>query len=139
LGLGAANAVGGEPLYVVKIDAARARVTVGPRSALATKRVLLRDVNWIGPGAFEAAIAEGLDVAVRVRSTRPPAPAVLESKDGEIYVEFVDDESGVAPGQACVFYENAEPRARVLGGGFIKAAESGDAVVAASPRRAASA
>ena len=50
-------------------------------------------------------------------------------------MEFVDDETGVAPGQACVFYENAGPGARVLGGGFIKSAEP--AVVAPRrPRRA---
>jgi tRNA-specific 2-thiouridylase len=124
LGLGAAGAVAGEPLYVIKIDAAHMRVTVGPRSALATRRVFLRDVNWIGPGAFEAVAAAGLELAVRVRSTRPPAPALLEIRDGEVCVEFVDDESGVAPGQACVFYDNAGPRGRMFGGGFIKSAES---------------
>jgi tRNA-uridine 2-sulfurtransferase len=126
LGLGAAVATGGEPLYVVKIDAAHMQVTVGPRSALATKRVSLRDVNWIGPGSFEDAAAAGAEIAVRVRSTRPPAPALLELKAGEPCVEFVDDESGVAPGQACVFYDNIGPRARVLGGGFIKCAEPAD-------------
>ncbi len=135
LGLGSAGASAGEPLYVVKIDAARARVTVGPRSALATKNVVLRDVNWIGPGALED-IAGGLEIAVRVRSTRPPVPAVLERRDGEIWVEFVDDESGVAPGQACVFYENAEPRARVLGGGFIRVAQPAF-VAQPAPRAAA--
>ena len=138
LGLGSAGASAGEPLYVVKIDAAKARVTVGPRSALATKQVALRDVNWIGPGALEDVAAAGLEIAVRVRSTRPPVPAVLESRNGEICVEFVDDESGVAPGQACVFYENAEPRARVLGGGFIRSTQA--ATVAVEPlSRAASA
>jgi tRNA-specific 2-thiouridylase len=138
LGLGSAGASAGEPLYVVKIDAAKARVTVGPRSALATKQVALRDVNWIGPGALEDVAAAGLEIAVRVRSTRPPVPAVLESRNGEICVEFVDDESGVAPGQACVFYENAEPRARVLGGGFIRSTQA--AIVAVEPlSRAASA
>jgi len=130
LGLGSAAASAGEPLFVVKIDAAKARVTVGPRSALATKEVVLRDVNWIGAGTLEAA-ASGLEIAVRVRSTRPPVPAMLESRNGEICVEFVDDESGVAPGQACVFYENAEPRARVLGGGFIRSAQA--AIVAVEP------
>jgi tRNA-specific 2-thiouridylase len=124
LGLGAVGAGAGEPLFVVKIDAARARVTVGPRSALATKRVILRDVNWIGPGEAEQAARAGLELAVRVRSTRAPAPALLEWRDGDFCVEFVGEESGVAPGQACVFYENAGPRARVLGGGFIRAAES---------------
>lgn len=134
LGLGAAGAVAGEPLYVIKIDAGHMQVTVGPRSALATRRVFLRDVNWIGPGALEAVAAEGLEIAVRVRSTRPPAPALLEIRDGEVCVEFVDDESGVAPGQACVFYASAEPRARMFGGGFIKSAESAaDPRVASTP------
>ncbi len=128
LGLGAAAASAGEPLYVVRIDAAKARVTVGPRSALATRRVVLRDVNWIGPGELEDAARSVREIAVRVRSTRPPAPAMLEWRDGRIWVEFVDDESGVAPGQACVFYDSVEPRARVLGGGFIRGAEA-----AASP------
>ena len=123
LGLGAAVSTGGEPLYVIKIDAAHTQVTVGPRSALATKRVFLRDVNWIGPGSLEEAAAAGAEIAVRVRSTRPPAAALLEIKAGEPCVEFSDDESGVAPGQACVFYDTTGPRARVLGGGFIKSAE----------------
>jgi tRNA-specific 2-thiouridylase len=123
LGLGSAGASAGEALYVVKIDAPKARVTVGPRSALATKKVVLRDVNWIGPGTLEAAAA-GREIAVRVRSTRPPVPALLDMHGGDIGVEFVDDESGVAPGQACVFYDSAEPRARVLGGGFIRSTEA---------------
>ncbi len=122
LGLGASAAAAGEPLFVVKIDAAQARVTVGPREALATKRVVLRDVNWIGAGDLEQAF--GREIAARVRSTRAPAPAVIERRDGEIIVEFVEGESGVAPGQACVFYENPGPRARILGGGFIRAAKS---------------
>jgi len=134
LGLGAAGAVAGEPLFVVKIDAAHARVTVGPRAALATKRIVLRDVNWIGPGNFADVAAAGAEIAVRVRSTRPPAPATLGLNGGEVFVEFVDDESGVAPGQACVFYDNAGPRARILGGGFIKSGESAlAALVAAAP------
>ncbi len=82
----------------------------------------LRDVNWIGPGTLDDAL--GREIAARVRSTRPPAPAVLMRRGDEIVVEFVEGENGVAPGQACVFYENAGPRARVLGGGFIRSAES---------------
>ena len=127
LGLGAAVAPGGEPLYVVKMDARSqyAGQRVGPRaSALATKRVFLRDVNWIGPGAFEKA-ATGAEIAVRVRSTRPPAPALLEMKAGEACVEFLDEESGVAPGQACVCYDNTGPRARVLGGGIYQEHQTG--------------
>jgi tRNA-specific 2-thiouridylase len=107
-----------EPLYVVALDAAGGRVIVGPRSALARTRLALREVNWIGEGELADLPECGLPIGARVRSTRPPAPARL-LPTGE--VEFVEPESGVSPGQACVFYESLDPRARVLGGGFIAA------------------
>ena len=107
-----------EALYVVALDAANARVIVGPRSSLAVARLRLRDVNWIGEGEIADLPAGGLPIAARVRSTRPPARALL-SPTGEI--EFVQPESGVSPGQACVFYDSVDPDARVLGGGFIAA------------------
>jgi tRNA-specific 2-thiouridylase len=114
-GIGVAST---EPLYVVALDAARGRVIVGPRSALARTRLRLRDLNWIGPGELADLPADGLLIAARVRSTRPPAPALL-LPGGE--VDFIEPESGVSPGQACVFYNSLDPRARVLGGGFIAA------------------
>ncbi|MEA2834558.1 MAG: tRNA-uridine 2-sulfurtransferase, partial [Methylobacteriaceae bacterium] len=117
------KALNGEPHYVVGIDAARAEVVVGPRAALATKTIALRDVNWIGPGRLDALAEAGLEIAVRVRSTRPPAPALLEYSAGCARVSLLGEESGVAPGQACVFYESAEAHARVLGGGFIVKSE----------------
>jgi tRNA-specific 2-thiouridylase len=107
----------GEPLYVTALDAARAQVVVGPREALATRRIRLRDVNWLGDGNFADACASGLDMAVRVRSTREPTPARL-TPGGD--VELVEAESGVSPGQACVFYSSPAPDARVLGGGYIR-------------------
>ena len=137
LGLGA-SASSGEPLYVVGLDAAQARVIVGPREALATRLVHLRDVNWIGPGVGPQDGGEGLDLFVRVRSTRPPVPAVLRRVRGEFQVELLNGEEGVSPGQACVFYDNGEAQARVLGGGFISATESAfDLPPLAAPRLAA--
>ncbi|GAC1340749.1 MAG: tRNA 2-thiouridine(34) synthase MnmA [Beijerinckiaceae bacterium] len=124
----------GTPLYVVRVDAGRAEVVVGPREALATKRVALRDVNWIGPGAIEDLPPEGSEIAARVRSTRPPAASILACNEGVASVTFLGDETGVAPGQACVFYESAETHARVLGGGFIVA---GAAATTETPARAA--
>ncbi|MGD1037970.1 MAG: tRNA 2-thiouridine(34) synthase MnmA [Roseiarcus sp.] len=112
-GLGIAAA---EPLYVVALDARAARVVVGPRQALETKRIRLRDVNWIGEGNFEDIPEHGLPIAARVRSTRPPAAATLLPV-GQI--EFDEPENGVSPGQACVFYASCDLRARILGGGFI--------------------
>jgi tRNA-uridine 2-sulfurtransferase len=110
------------PLYVVKLDAARRRVVVGPREALRMDRIVLRDVNWIGDGALDRVIGDGIEMFVRVRSTRPPQPAFLRAADGAYEIELVAGEEGVSPGQACVFYDAASGQARVLGGGFIKSA-----------------
>lgn len=115
----------GEPLYVVHLDAERARVVVGPREALETRKIFLRDVNWLGDEALAALPADGLEVFAKVRSTRPPRPAVLHHQGGASWVELVDGESGVAPGQACVLYTDDGDEARVLGGGFIERSERG--------------
>jgi tRNA-uridine 2-sulfurtransferase len=128
----------GAPLYVVRLDAPTRRVVVGPREALKTRRMRLREVNWLGDGALDEALHAGaLDVFVKVRSTRPPQAAwVVRGNDG-IEVELVGSEEGVAPGQACVFYDAPAGQARVLGGGFIQSAVSASAVsagaVAAAP------
>ncbi|HLH48858.1 MAG TPA: tRNA 2-thiouridine(34) synthase MnmA [Roseiarcus sp.] len=114
-GLGVAA---GAPLYVVALDAAERRVIVGPREALEKRRIALRDINWLGDGALADLPAEGLEIAARVRSTREPVPARL-LPTGE--VELYDPETGVSPGQACVFYASRDRQARVLGGGFIRA------------------
>lgn len=118
-GIGIASAA---PLYVVKLDADARRVVVGPRDALNVSSIRLRDVNWIGDGALDRAVGNGLEIFVKVRSTRPQQPAWLRNIDGDYVVELVDGEEGVSPGQACVFYDAPSGQARVLGGGFIKSA-----------------
>ena len=113
----------GAPLYVVRLDAAARRVVVGPREALRTSRIALRDVNWIGDGAHRRRRSRRLARGVRQGALDAAAAAGLAQprRDG-IEVELVDGEEGVAPGQACVFYDAADGQARVLGGGFIKSA-----------------
>src|SRR5205823_1520628 len=118
----------GRPLYVVRLDAERRRVVVGPREALTTRKILLRDVNWIGDGDLETALA-GREVFVKVRSTRAPQPAWLADGPDGVVVDLLEGEDGVSPGQACVFYAAAGGQARVLGGGFIKRTVSADAQV----------
>ena len=108
----------GEPLFVVRLDADARQVVVGPRAALARRDIPVTAVNWLGDGSFTEAPAGGWEVAVRVRSTRPPVPARVHP-DGaaRARVELLSAEEGVAPGQACVFY--APEGTRVLGGGWI--------------------
>jgi tRNA-specific 2-thiouridylase len=112
----------GAPLYVIRLDAAQNRVVVGPREALRTTRMRLRDVNWIGDDALAANAAAPREVYVKVRSTRPPQPAWLRPTAGGAEVDLIDGEDGVSPGQACVFYDAENGQARMLGGGFILSA-----------------
>ena len=118
-GLGVAS---GEPLFVVRLDAANRRVIVGPRDALRVRRIALKEVNWIGEPVASEDELDGRRVLVRVRSTRPPVPARLSTRVGW-FVDLDDPEEGVAPGQAAVFYDAAAP-SRVLGGGWIARAIS---------------
>jgi len=120
-GLGVAT---GDPLFVVAIDAGANRVIVGPRTALGVGRFALRDVNWLGAGAHAAAAQDGRAVAVKVRSTRAPAPARIRADEtGGWAIELDTAEEGVAPGQACVFYDPQTNNSRVLGGGWIARVE----------------
>jgi tRNA-uridine 2-sulfurtransferase len=110
----------GEPLYVVGLDAPSRRVLVGRREALRTSRIRLRELNWLGDVTLAAALKSQPEVFVKVRSTRPPQPALLcAGADGGIEIELTASDDGVSPGQACVFYDAAEGQARVLGGGII--------------------
>ncbi|MEO1960941.1 MAG: tRNA methyl transferase PRC-barrel domain-containing protein, partial [Paracoccus sp. (in: a-proteobacteria)] len=103
-----------DPLYVVRLEPETRRVVVGPKSALATRIVPVSEVNWLGDQPFTGEIP----VMVRIRSTRPPRPAILRPRDAtRAEVELLDAEEGVSPGQACVFY--APDSTRVLGGGWI--------------------
>jgi tRNA-specific 2-thiouridylase len=105
-----------EPLYVVRLDVDNHNVIVGPKEMLATRRVPLREINWLGDEPFTSR-AEWA-VSVKVRSTRPPRDAVLRPiSETEGEVELLTPEEGVSPGQACVFY--APEGSRVLGGGWI--------------------
>jgi tRNA-specific 2-thiouridylase len=105
-----------EPLYVVRLDPEARQVVIGPREALATRRVPVREINWLGDTPFADRAEWHLDV--RVRSTRPPAPAVIRPvSETEAEVELLSPEAGVSPGQACVFYD--PEGTRVYGGGWI--------------------
>ncbi len=119
-GLGVAT---GEPLYVVYLDARSRRVIVGPREALETHRVYLRDINWLGDAALDETARDGFACFAKVRSTRPPAPAMLHADENGVYVDLEVGEAGIAPGQACVLYSAPGADARVFGGGFIDRSE----------------
>jgi tRNA-specific 2-thiouridylase len=110
-GLGVA---GPEPLYVLALDAANARVVVGTRAEARGTRLTIGEVNWLSstsPGE------DGMAVAVKLRSTQTPIAArVRVLPDGRMAVALADADLAIAPGQACVIYAGE----RVLGGGWIE-------------------
>jgi len=110
-----------DPLFVLSLDAARARVVVGLRTALSTSAVSLHDVNWLISFDEKMGADAPFECAVKVRSMRPPVGArVTPLPNGAARVELLAAEDAVAPGQACVFYKDG----RVLGGGWIARAEA---------------
>ncbi len=109
LNLGARDAAA-EPLYVLRVEPARARIVVGPKAALAGRALRLTGTNWLGAAAPDGA------AAARIRSTSEPRPARFARRaDGTAEVELDEPEFGIAAGQACVLYAGS----RVLGGGWI--------------------
>lgn len=108
-GLGLAT---GEPLFVVRLDAERRLVTVGPRSALDRAELTASRVNWIAgapPGSARR-------VQVQIRHRHKPAAAIVTPRGTALaHVAFDAPQQGVSPGQAVVFYRDDE----ILGGGWI--------------------
>jgi len=140
-----------EPLFVVRLDASKNEVVVGPRQALETAALILKGVNWLGDEPLEEAAASSRAVHVRVRSSQPTQPAILTTaEDGSIKVVLSEGQQGIAAGQACVFYADGSDAARVLGGGTIvktlrgtgepdySASDRMNAAGAVAPRTAAS-
>lgn len=115
--------VGGtdEPLYVVALDPDAKQVIVGPRAALMTSAMSLRDVNWLGGDVPP----EGLDIDVKIRSMQAAVPARIHLLEaGRARILFTAPEAGVSPGQAAVCYARDVEAGRVLGGGWITDTES---------------
>ncbi|MEK9753039.1 MAG: tRNA 2-thiouridine(34) synthase MnmA [Rhodospirillaceae bacterium] len=110
-GLGIAAA---HPLYVVRVEPETRRVVAGPKKALEKTGLSVSAVNWIGPGAEPPAERRA---AIKIRSTAAPDDGALAYDGaGGWTVTFDTPQTGIAPGQAAVFYDEQ----RVLGGGWIR-------------------
>lgn len=104
------------PLYVIKLDPGTHRVIVGSREALQCRKMILKDVNWLGE---EDDAYEKKQITLKYRSSQTPLSAsLIRLGDTSAEVRLDHPEYGVSPGQACVFYDGT----RVLGGGWIEKA-----------------
>ena len=103
-----------EPLYVINIDPKKNEIIVGPKIELLKKDIILRDLNLLADKTdFDK------EIFVKVRSTGKLIRSKLNIKDKFAHLNLFDDEFGISPGQACVFYSKDKFGDKVLGGGWI--------------------
>jgi tRNA-uridine 2-sulfurtransferase len=108
-----------DPLYVVNIDADKNTILVGPKESLIIKNLYLRDLNVLGTeDEFKK------NIFIKVRSTGKLLEAKITFKNNEANVEIIDGETGISPGQACVFYSKDDFGDKLLGGGWISKTEN---------------
>ena len=103
-----------EPLYVVNINAKENQVIVGNREALTIKKIYLKNINLLGDNE-----KINNNLFVKVRSTGRLIKAKINLKKQETEIDLLENETGISPGQACVFYSKNKFGDKVLGGGWI--------------------
>ena len=103
-----------EPLYVVDIKSKENSIIVGPQEYLNIKKLYLRNMNFLSDKKiFDK------EIFIKVRSTGRLLKAKSIIKTDSAIIEILQDEKGISPGQACVFYYKDNFGERVLGGGWI--------------------
>ena len=103
-----------DPLYVIEINSDNNEIIVGPKEKLIKKYIKLKKINLLTN-------ADDLkdEVLVKIRSTGKLIKSRLLISKNNISVELLEDEYGISPGQACVFYKGDNNGHRLLGGGWI--------------------
>ena len=102
------------PLYVININADNNTIIVGGKECLEVKELKLRDLNILGSQKEFDKI-----IYIKVRSTGKLLKAKINIIGDTAEVEILDKETGISPGQACVFYSQDDIGDKVLGGGWI--------------------
>ena len=105
-----------EPYFVIDINPNTFDVTVGAKEHLATREVILSDVNWLGDEPFTTKMT----LLAKVRASQPPIIAeIIPMDNNQCKVIFSKDVYGVAKGQTCAFYKEVGNYKRLMGGGYI--------------------
>jgi tRNA-specific 2-thiouridylase len=104
-----------KPLYVVRIIADKNEIIVGAKEHLAKTQINLKDLNIITNNKDDFK----KELFVKVRSTGKLIKAKININNTSANVNLLEEEHGIAPGQACVFYSENNLGYKVLGGGWI--------------------
>jgi len=102
------------PLYVININAYKNEITVGTKENLIIKKIFLKELNLL-----DEVEKYNDKLFIKVRSTGRLIKAKVLLKKQEAEVVLLEDEIGISPGQACVFYEKNKLGDKILGGGWI--------------------
>ncbi len=103
-----------KPLYVIEINSEKNEIVVGPKQKLLKRNIKLRDINILSDKKnFNN------QIFVKIRSTGRLIKSKLSFDNNEGMVQLMEDEYGISPGQACVFYQKDDNGDRLLGGGWI--------------------
>ena len=103
-----------EPLYVIEIDAEKNEIVVGAKEHLSQKEIKLKNLNLLcEPRELNE------EILVKVRSTGRMIKANIDCKKDTASIKLLEDEYGISPGQACVYYSKNKIGYKVLGGGWI--------------------
>ena len=108
-----------EPFYVVNINASKNSITVGNLDDLFVKKIFVKNLNLLN--SFEE---NKNNCYVKVRSTGKLIKANIKLNENTAEVNLKENEKGVSPGQACVFYSKNDIGDKVLGGGWIVRADN---------------
>ena len=103
-----------EPLYVIEINAEKNEIIVGAKKYLSQKKIKLKNLNLLcEPSELKE------EILVKVRSTGRLIKAKIDYDKDKANIKLLEDEYGISPGQACVFYSKNKIGYKVLGGGWI--------------------
>ena len=103
-----------DPLYVIDINSDKNEIIVGSKKELLKKEIILKDLNLLTDKKdFNK------EIFVKVRSTGKLLKSKLNFKNDKTVLNLLEDEYGISPGQACVFYSRDNYGYKVLGGGWI--------------------
>ena len=101
-------------MYVIEINSDKNEVIVGSKKELLKKQIILKDLNLLDDSpAYEK------NIYVKVRSTGKLIKSKLDLSENKARINLLEDEYGISPGQACVFYSKNKNGDKVLGGGWI--------------------
>ena len=103
-----------KPLYVIEINSTNNEIIVGPKEKLIKKKIYLRDLNLL----TEKKVFDN-EIYSKVRSTGKLLKSKLKIENKKAIITLLEDEYGISPGQACVFYSKDNNGYKVLGGGWI--------------------